>query len=83
MHGQPPIVIEPYDPAWPAMFEAEAALIAPLLAPWAVGGIEHTEFFLQLDKPTQAKLMAAKLQAEADVHRALADGHAKLAEALK
>ena len=49
----------------------------------AVGGIEHTEFFLQLDKTTQSKLMAAKLEAEANVHRALADGHSKLAEALK
>jgi GrpB-like predicted nucleotidyltransferase (UPF0157 family) len=41
VHGQPPVVIAPYDPAWPAMFEAERALIMPLLAPWAAGPIEH------------------------------------------
>lgn len=41
MHGQPPVVIAPYDPAWPAMFEAERELIAPVLAPWAAGPILH------------------------------------------
>jgi GrpB-like predicted nucleotidyltransferase (UPF0157 family) len=41
VHGQPPIVIEPHDVAWPAMFEAERDLLAPVLAPWAAGPIEH------------------------------------------
>ncbi len=41
MHGQPPIVIEAYDPAWPAMFAAEREALAGALAPWLVGGIEH------------------------------------------
>ena len=41
MHGQPPIIIEPYDPAWPARFESERLLLAPVLAPWLVGPIEH------------------------------------------
>jgi len=41
MHGQPPVVIAPYDPAWPAMFEAERDLLTPVLAPWAAGPIEH------------------------------------------
>lgn len=40
-HGQPPVVIEPYDPAWPAVFEAEKALIESVLRPWALGPIEH------------------------------------------
>lgn len=41
MNGPPPVVIAPYDPAWPAMFESERALIARVLAPWAEGPIEH------------------------------------------
>ena len=41
MHGQPPIVIESYDPAWPEMFAAERDALASVLAPWLVGGIEH------------------------------------------
>jgi GrpB-like predicted nucleotidyltransferase (UPF0157 family) len=41
MHGQPPVVIEPYDFAWPQRFESEKLLLAPVLAPWLVGPIEH------------------------------------------
>jgi GrpB-like predicted nucleotidyltransferase (UPF0157 family) len=41
VHGQPPIVIEPYDPAWPARFESERGLLEPVLATWIVGPIEH------------------------------------------
>ena len=41
MHGQPPVIIEPYDPIWPAKFEAEKTLLAPILAPWLAGPIEH------------------------------------------
>jgi GrpB-like predicted nucleotidyltransferase (UPF0157 family) len=41
MHGQPPVIIEPYDPRWPAMFEAERAALAGVLAPWLAGPIEH------------------------------------------
>ncbi len=49
----------------------------------AVGGFEHTEYFLQLDKPTQNKLMAAKLEGHAAVHKALADAHMQVAGILK
>jgi len=49
----------------------------------AVGGVDHTEFFMQLDKPTQNKLMAARLEGEASVHKALADAHAQIAGILK
>jgi hypothetical protein len=49
----------------------------------AVGGVEHTEFFLQLDKPTQKQLMAAKLEANAASLKALADGHTRMATVLK
>jgi hypothetical protein len=49
----------------------------------AVGGFEHTEFFLELDKPTQNNVMAAKLEAEGAVHKALADGHTQIASILK
>jgi GrpB-like predicted nucleotidyltransferase (UPF0157 family) len=36
-----PVHIVPYDLAWPSMFERERAALAPLLAPWLVGPIEH------------------------------------------
>ena len=41
MHGQPPIIIESYDPRWPARFELERDLLQPVLKPWLVGPIEH------------------------------------------
>ena len=41
MHGQPPVIIESYDSAWPKRFESERLLLAPMLAPWLVGTIEH------------------------------------------
>jgi GrpB-like predicted nucleotidyltransferase (UPF0157 family) len=41
MHGQPPVIIEPYDSAWPTKFELERLLLVPVLAPWLVGPIEH------------------------------------------
>jgi hypothetical protein len=49
----------------------------------AVGAFEQTEFFLEQDKPTQNKLMAVRLEAEANVNRAIADGFSKMAKALK
>jgi GrpB-like predicted nucleotidyltransferase (UPF0157 family) len=41
MHGQPPVIIEPYDPVWPEKFEIESRLLGSVLAPWLVGPIEH------------------------------------------
>lgn len=41
MLGQPPVIIEPYDPAWPRKFASERLLLAPVLAPWLIGPIEH------------------------------------------
>lgn len=41
MHGQPPVIIEPYDSAWPRTFDSERLLLARVLAPWLVGPIEH------------------------------------------
>jgi GrpB-like predicted nucleotidyltransferase (UPF0157 family) len=41
VHGQPLVIIEPYDSAWPKRFESERLLLAPVLAPWLVGPIEH------------------------------------------
>lgn len=41
MHGQPPVIIEPFDPTWPAKFEAEKAMLVPVLRPWLIGPIEH------------------------------------------
>jgi GrpB-like predicted nucleotidyltransferase (UPF0157 family) len=41
MHRQPPIIIEPYNPLWPAKFETERQLLRSVLAPWLVGAIEH------------------------------------------
>jgi hypothetical protein len=48
---------------------------------WLDGG--RNEFFTQLDKPTQAKAMAVRLEAEANVHKALADAHSQMAQVLK
>lgn len=36
-----PVEIIDYDPAWPAMFEAERARLEELLAPWLAAPIEH------------------------------------------
>ena len=33
--------IVPYDPDWPAEFEAEKARLVPVLAPWLAGEIQH------------------------------------------
>lgn len=41
MHGQPPVIIESYDPTWPLKFEAERGALASVLAPWLGGPIEH------------------------------------------
>ena len=49
----------------------------------AVGHFPHTEFFTELDQTTQSKVMAARLDAEAEVLKALADGHSKMAGVLK
>jgi GrpB-like predicted nucleotidyltransferase (UPF0157 family) len=35
------IQLVPYDPSWVDMFEAEKALLEPLLAPWQSGPMEH------------------------------------------
>jgi hypothetical protein len=49
----------------------------------AVGGVEHSQFFLQQDKPTQGKMMAVRLEAEASVHQAVAAANLKMAGLLK
>ena len=36
-----PVQIVPYDAAWPARFDEEAAILHRMLAPWLVGPIEH------------------------------------------
>jgi hypothetical protein len=48
---------------------------------WRDGG--PNEFFMTLDKPTQNKAMAVRLQAEADVYKALASAHSQMADVLK
>ena len=35
------ITVVPYDPAWPARFERERALLEAVLAPWLDGGLHH------------------------------------------
>ena len=35
------IVISPYDPSWPIMFEVERQTLGRILKPWIVGPIEH------------------------------------------
>jgi GrpB-like predicted nucleotidyltransferase (UPF0157 family) len=35
------VVLVPYDPAWPAAFEAEAGLLQARIGPWVAGGIHH------------------------------------------
>jgi hypothetical protein len=51
----------------------------------AVGPLDGgpTEFFSSLDKPTQSKVMSTRLEAEANVHQALADANSKMAGILK
>src|SRR5262245_38561776 len=41
MHVQPSIIVEPYDPTWPAKFETEKRVLRAVLAPWLAGTIEH------------------------------------------
>jgi GrpB-like predicted nucleotidyltransferase (UPF0157 family) len=41
MTAQSPVIIEPYDPTWPAMFETEKRALSAVLAPWLAGPIEH------------------------------------------
>ncbi|MEO8143786.1 MAG: GNAT family N-acetyltransferase [Betaproteobacteria bacterium] len=41
MTGDAPIELAAYDPSWPLKFESERTLLAPLLAPWLAGRIEH------------------------------------------
>jgi len=36
-----PIRLAPYDPAWPARFEAERAALDSAIGEWVVGGIHH------------------------------------------
>jgi GrpB-like predicted nucleotidyltransferase (UPF0157 family) len=40
-HGEAPIEVVPYDPAWPALFEQESELLRRVLAPWLRGPLEH------------------------------------------
>jgi GrpB-like predicted nucleotidyltransferase (UPF0157 family) len=35
------IVLEPYDPEWPRLFEEELVLLERILEPWLEGGIHH------------------------------------------
>ncbi|HEX6699140.1 MAG TPA: GrpB family protein [Gaiellaceae bacterium] len=35
------ILVVPYDAEWPRRFEAEQAVLEPVLAPWLDGGIHH------------------------------------------
>jgi hypothetical protein len=49
----------------------------------AVGFFEPSEFFLQQDKPTQNKMLAVRLEAEASVHQAVAAANLKMAGLLK
>jgi len=41
MHGQPPIVIEPYDPSWPLKFDTEKRALSLALSAWLAGPVEH------------------------------------------
>ena len=41
MHGQPPNIIHSYDPAWSILFNTEKQVLAPILARWLAGPIEH------------------------------------------
>lgn len=36
-----PIRLVPYDPAWPARYEAEAAVLRDRLGAWITGGVHH------------------------------------------
>lgn len=40
-HGEAPIEVVAYDPAWPALFQQESELLQRVLAPWLRGALEH------------------------------------------
>ncbi|MGH9410734.1 MAG: GrpB family protein [Vicinamibacterales bacterium] len=40
-HGEAPIEVVQYDPAWPALFREERRELQRVLAPWLAGSIEH------------------------------------------
>jgi GrpB-like predicted nucleotidyltransferase (UPF0157 family) len=39
--AQAPVFVVPYDPSWPSRFEAERAVLQPVLASWLVADVEH------------------------------------------
>ena len=39
--AEEPIRIQPYDPAWPALFEEERVHLESVLRPWLAGAVEH------------------------------------------
>jgi hypothetical protein len=39
--AQAPVFVVPYDQSWPSRFEAERAVLQPVLTPWLVADIEH------------------------------------------
>ena len=41
MNDPPPVIIQPYDPTWPAKFETEKRVLTVVLARWLAGPIEH------------------------------------------
>lgn len=49
----------------------------------AVGGWDYSEFFLEQTESTQSKMLAIRLQAEADVHKVVSEANAKMAAAVK
>lgn len=36
-----PVLLTPYDPAWPGAFERERVALEAAIGPWVVGGIHH------------------------------------------
>lgn len=41
MPQEEPVIIVPYDSAWPQKFESEKKLLKKILGKWAMGGIHH------------------------------------------
>jgi GrpB protein len=71
MHGQPPVIIEPYGSAWPKRFESERLLLVPVLAPWLAGPIEHVG---STASPPLASIQLWRHSRIALLHRALIGG---------
>jgi hypothetical protein len=49
----------------------------------AVGAFDFSEYFLEQDEAVQARMLTVRLEAESAAHKAVSEGFAKMATAMK